>query len=48
MGAIYEVGTGHIRWLPEERAIDILKDVGLNPDRALDPYAALHEKEHNE
>lgn len=48
MGAIYEVGTGFIRWLPEERAIDILKEVVQNPDRALDPYAAPHGKEHNE
>jgi carbonic anhydrase len=34
LGAIYDVGTGTIDWLPEERVSAILTEVGQHPERA--------------
>ncbi len=35
MGAIYDVGTGEIRWLPEIKTLDILKKVEADPSKAV-------------
>ena len=39
VGAIYDVGTGIVTWLPEHKTIDILKKVEANPDRAMNAMA---------
>lgn len=39
VGAIYDVGTGEIVWLPEARVTNILYEVEANPDRAIEPLA---------
>jgi carbonic anhydrase len=39
VGAIYDVGTGGITWLPESATGEILKKVEANPDRPMDPMA---------
>lgn len=39
VGAIYDVGTGVINWLPEHKTIDILKKAEANPDRAMNAMA---------
>ncbi|MCP4351141.1 MAG: carbonic anhydrase [Desulfobacterales bacterium] len=39
VGAIYDVGTGKIKWLPESKVADILKKVEANPKRAIEPMA---------
>ncbi|MEW6218687.1 MAG: carbonic anhydrase [Thermodesulfobacteriota bacterium] len=39
VGAIYDVGTGKVSWLPEAKTIDILKDVEANPARAMEAMA---------
>lgn len=39
VGAIYDVGTGKIEWLPEEKVGEILKKVEENPDRATEAMA---------
>ncbi len=38
-GAIYDVGTGKVDWLPESKVLDILKKIEANPDRAMNPMA---------
>lgn len=35
VGAIYDVGTGEIRWLPETKTLDILKRVEADPAKAV-------------
>ncbi len=39
VGAIYDVGTGKIKWLPESKVADILKKVEADPKRAKEPMA---------
>ncbi|MDQ7785371.1 MAG: carbonic anhydrase [Desulfomonilaceae bacterium] len=39
VGAIYDVGTGKVNWLPESEVASILARVEKNPDRALNPMA---------
>jgi len=39
VGAIYDVGTGKIKWLPKRKVKKILKKVNANPKRALNPMA---------
>ena len=39
VGAIYDVGTGGVNWLPEYKTMDILKKVEANPDRAMNAMA---------
>ena len=39
VGAIYDVGTGKVNWLPESKVGDILKKVSESPERALNPMA---------
>ncbi len=42
VGAIYDVGTGKINWLPEAKVADILKAVESNPGRAMNAMAEGH------
>lgn len=44
VGAIYDVGTGKIEWLPEENVTNILEKVEKNPKREMHKFA--HEHEH--
>ncbi len=39
VGAIYDVGTGKINWLPEEKSTEILAKVEANPKRAMNAMA---------
>ena len=39
VGAIYDVSTGKINWLPEAKSIKILKKVEANPKRAMNAMA---------
>lgn len=39
VGAIYDVGTGKVAWLPLEKVDQILKKVEASPDKATNPYA---------
>lgn len=39
VGAIYDVATGKIEWLPETKVSEILKTVEQNPARAMDAMA---------
>jgi carbonic anhydrase len=39
VGAIYDVGTGKIEWLPESKVSEILQQVEKNPARAMDAMA---------
>ena len=39
VGAIYDVGTGKVKWLPEEKVQEILKEVEASPDKATNVYA---------
>lgn len=39
VGAIYDIGSGLVDWLPQERVQAILKDVEQNPKRAMEPMA---------
>jgi len=39
VGAMYDVGTGIVAWLPEPKTMDILKKVEANPDRAMNTMA---------
>jgi carbonic anhydrase len=39
VGAIYDVGTGKVKWLPEEKVAQILKEVEASPDKATNVYA---------
>ena len=53
VGAVYDVGTGRVDWLPEVSVAQILKRVEANPNRAMDAMAifgpgekAAHGTEH--
>jgi len=39
VGAMYDVGTGKINWLPEEKVAEILAKAEANPKRAMNPMA---------
>lgn len=39
VGAIYDVSNGTIKWLPEAKTIEILKNVEANPERAMEAMA---------
>lgn len=39
IGAIYDVATGKVKWLPEAKTFEILKKVEANPKRALNAMA---------
>jgi carbonic anhydrase len=38
-GAIYDVGTGKVNWLPLEKTADILARVEASPDKETEPFA---------
>ena len=40
IGAIYDVGTGKVAWLPEAKVKEILTKVEADPERALNPMAS--------
>ena len=40
VGAIYDVGTGKVDWLPESKVSDILVKVETNPKRSMKPMAS--------
>jgi len=40
VGAIYEVGTGEVNWLPEAKTTEILNKVEASPKKAIEPMAA--------
>lgn len=40
VGAIYDVGTGRVAWLPEAKVKEILTKVETDPKRALNPMAS--------
>ena len=42
IGAIYDVGAGEIKWLPETNTKEILKKVEANPKRAMNAMAENH------
>ncbi|MBN1141135.1 MAG: carbonic anhydrase [Deltaproteobacteria bacterium] len=48
VGAIYDVGTGEIAWLPEAKVINILAAVEGNPLRVVDDGAGSHAPEYAE
>ncbi len=39
VGAIYDVGTGKVSWLPEGKTGEILKEVQNDPNRPMNPLA---------
>lgn len=43
VGAIYDVGTGKIEWLPEENVTKILEKVEKNPKREMHKFADHHD-----
>ena len=40
VGAIYDVGTGNVKWLPQEKSQEILAKVEANPNRAIEAMAS--------
>jgi carbonic anhydrase len=44
VGAIYDVATGEVIWLPESKTLDILKKVETNPCRAIDERSCQHQQ----
>lgn len=40
VGAIYDIGTGKIEWLPSETTNKILQKVEASPERAIEPMAS--------
>lgn len=46
VGAIYDVGTGEVKWLPEEKSTAILRRAEVNPKRAFSAMA--QEKAHSD
>ena len=48
VGAIYDVGTGKVNWLPEAKVAAILSRVEVNPDRAMNVMADGGHEEHQE
>ncbi len=45
VGAIYDIGTGKINWLPIETTNKILQKVEASPERAIEPMASSKESE---
>ena len=43
IGAIYDVGSGKVNWLPDSKVAAILTRVEANPDRAMNAMAGGHE-----
>ncbi len=39
IGAMYDVGTGKVDWLPSTDVDEILKKVEASPDKIVEPYA---------
>lgn len=39
VGALYDVGTGQVRWLEESRVSEILRKVEADPNRPVNPWA---------
>lgn len=39
VGAVYDIGTGKVKWLPEQNVGRILQKVEASPDRATEPMA---------
>ena len=39
IGAIYDVGTGKVEWLPPQKVSSIMKKVEASPDRETEPFA---------
>lgn len=39
VGAVYDVGTGTVSWLPESKVVEILDAAEQNPARAIEPMA---------
>ncbi len=39
VGAMYDVGTGTVTWLPEEKVAAILEKAAADPDRAREAMA---------
>lgn len=39
VGAIYDIGSGRVNWLPETKVSQILKNVEADPKRAMNPMA---------
>jgi carbonic anhydrase len=39
MGAMYDVSTGKVSWLPESKTLEILRKVEADPKRAMDAMA---------
>ena len=39
VGAVYDVGTGKVRWLPQDKVGPILEKVEADPKRATNPWA---------
>lgn len=42
IGAIYDVGTGRINWLSEDKTTQILRDVETDPNRGMEAMATPH------
>ncbi len=42
VGAIYDVGTGRVDWLPDFKVAEILAAAEENPQRAIEPMAGGH------
>ncbi|MBF0302106.1 MAG: carbonic anhydrase [Desulfamplus sp.] len=45
VGAIYDIGTGNITWLPEDKTFEILTKVEASPDKAVIEAKHSEEKE---
>jgi carbonic anhydrase len=41
VGAIYDVASGRVNWLPAERVEEILKRVEASPDKETEVFAAF-------
>ncbi len=39
IGAIYDVATGEVKWLPLEKVYEILKKAEASPNKEIEPYA---------
>lgn len=44
VGAVYDIGTGNITWLSEEKVLEILAKVEASPDKAVVEAGAVEEK----
>lgn len=48
VGAIYDVGTGKVNWLPEDKTFEILEKVEASPDKAVIASAECTSHHHGE